>query len=772
MEREEGRDRTRERRREAKKTVIAKPSRALSRDGDEARVDEDYFSSREHSDVGVDDEEECDEDEDCECDEDGLPRYSIDDDEEIKRKRAIDRKVKGSNAFQKGIFSDEIGAHLSAQIQEFTFREGDIEGQTTTTTMKHYEAGTGGAFTGAKSGVNSKEEIQKVIAELTENTPAGRGERAKMEKQRLKQIEPNLRRWKETTAIEHENLEKQCDHEFRRLESERDLTHVWFHFDYDMFYAQSAIVKTPLLKDLPFVVGTPVCTTASYVARLFGIRSGMPTHVAMKLYSHSVNDKTRLEVEQTFRKNLIENYPDTEKRRKLLESISFKDLLVTNVDFKRYEEIAKLGHEIYAAYDANFLAPSTDEVYMNMTEYFKFYLKERSHLTVEEMFKEMSQTMEEIRKKIFEKTKLTVSGGCGPSLRLAKTCSDVNKPNGQKVLEFSSEAILDFLSTLSIRKIGGVGPSLERYLNVFDVRTCGDIILQRAKLAKVCHATAYTFLFSVAMGVGMEKLPRAIQDGAPGRRGVSMNRSWYPGISDRQKLFKIIQCFAEGVCIQCEELKLKPQTIMFVLKDASNFKQITRQGRLPSAHCKFEDWIVKLKMLFDAEMELCDKNGIRVDVRRLGVRASHFDGEEIERVGLDQSRMDQGFLLSPTIGRGVYKDLHEATYECKICENTIEEKERTSHTVACELHERERKKSKTKLMQQQQQHVTYHVDPKNDNDGGGTKKKKNFIQKKKKSKLNGPVVEGVKKKKKPVIAAIDRGKSNKKFGGRGQEKLI
>ena len=60
-------------------------------------------------------------------------------------------------------------------------------------------------------------------------------------------------------------------------------------FDYDMFYAQAAIVENPVLRDMPFVVGAPVCTTASYVARKFGIRSGMPTHTAMKLYKHGVN---------------------------------------------------------------------------------------------------------------------------------------------------------------------------------------------------------------------------------------------------------------------------------------------------------------------------------------------------------------------------------------------------------------------------------------------------------------------------------------------------
>ena len=559
---------------------------------------------------------------------------------------------------------------------------------------------TGGAFTGAKSGVACTEVVQEVIAKLTEKTPAGVAERSKIEKQKTKQIVPNLERWKRTSAKEIEELEESCEETLRLMEQKRDLTHVWFHFDYDMFYAQAAIVDNPVLRDMPFVVGAPVCTTASYVARQFGIRSGMPTHTAMKLYKHHVNKQTRKAAKQAYLEGLRERFPDDDEERKAWETarrkelgdkrydkaFEFEELLVTDVNFDRYAEIAKLGHEVYRKYDPDFLAPSSDEVYLNMTEYFKFDERE---MTPEEKADEMEKTMKKIREEVFEKAKLTVSGGGGPSMRLAKICSDVNKPNGQKILTFTSEDILKFLNTLSIRKIGGIGASMERYLNAFDVKTCGDILKHKAKLAKVCHATAYTFLFSVAMGIGMENVPLAIQEGAPGRRGVSMSRSWYPAIRKYDSLFKILKFLAQDVSKEVKRLKFIPRQVTITVKFQHNFQQVTRQRDLAYASQNYKDWMITIKDLFDKLYHEFNGNTKPFDVRKLGVRVSKFKGEELENIMEDQ-RMDQFVPKAekadelPLMSSGIYHDLQFETYECPVCGGTFKKTEQRDHELAHE----------------------------------------------------------------------------------------
>ncbi|VFQ86159.1 unnamed protein product, partial [Cuscuta campestris] len=89
---------------------------------------------------------------------------------------------------------------------------------------------------------------------------------------------------------------------------------------------------------------------------------------------------------------------------------------------------------------------------------------------------------EELRGSVFKETGLTCSAGVAPNRLLAKVCSDINKPNGQFVLPSDRAAIMTFISTLPIRKIGGIGKVTENILKeIFGIRTCEDM-LQKSNL--------------------------------------------------------------------------------------------------------------------------------------------------------------------------------------------------------------------------------------------------------------------------------------------------
>jgi DNA polymerase kappa len=63
---------------------------------------------------------------------------------------------------------------------------------------------------------------------------------------------------------------------------------------------------------------------------------------------------------------------------------------------------------------------------------------------------------------------------------IAKVCSDINKPNGQFILPNDQEAVTTFVSTLPIRKIGGIGKVTEQMLRqVLGISTCQEM-LQKA----------------------------------------------------------------------------------------------------------------------------------------------------------------------------------------------------------------------------------------------------------------------------------------------------
>ena len=81
---------------------------------------------------------------------------------------------------------------------------------------------------------------------------------------------------------------------------------------------------------------------------------------------------------------------------------------------------------------------------------------------------EHAQTVvEEIRARIHEKTGLTASAGIAPNKMLAKVASDMNKPNGQFFVTPTRDNVLQFVQSLSIRKVGIIWNSLPSMLILF-----------------------------------------------------------------------------------------------------------------------------------------------------------------------------------------------------------------------------------------------------------------------------------------------------------------
>jgi DNA polymerase kappa len=57
-----------------------------------------------------------------------------------------------------------------------------------------------------------------------------------------------------------------------------------------------------------------------------------------------------------------------------------------------------------------------------------------------------------------------------------------NKPNGQYILDTNRDAVLKFLNVLPVRKMYGIGKTLERILTEFGIQTCGDLLEKRAMI--------------------------------------------------------------------------------------------------------------------------------------------------------------------------------------------------------------------------------------------------------------------------------------------------
>ena len=220
------------------------------------------------------------------------------------------------------------------------------------------------------------------------------------------------------------------------LKEQRRFDKIWMHLDMDMFFAAVEIRDDPSLANVPMAVGSmAMISTSNYIARKYGVRSAMPGFIALKLCPQ---------------------------------------LKLVDGHYYKYKEESHKIMEILEEYDPFIESMGLDEAYLDLTDYCKnnkIYSKDDIIILVNE-----------IKKKIFEKTKLTCSVGIACNKRLAKICSDYNKPNGVFFLDFEPKVIEEFVEKLSIRKIPFIGSKTESRLNLLKIYTCKDLVDRQVDL--------------------------------------------------------------------------------------------------------------------------------------------------------------------------------------------------------------------------------------------------------------------------------------------------
>ncbi|KAG6813377.1 hypothetical protein H0H92_011643 [Tricholoma furcatifolium] len=338
-----------------------------------------------------------------------------------------------------------------------------------------------GPSTGKAGLVKDQTEINRLIADASKGSKFYENEKKK-DKELTQRIEKILQmRDDYLRNADIASVEQAADRLISELESQRDLSQVIVHVDMDAFYANVELLDNPGLVGKPFGVGRGVLSTASYEARKHGVRSGMPGFIAKKLCP---------------------------------------ELIFVTHHFPRYMELSNAVMSIFRRYDPNLFAAGCDEAYLNITEYCKMH-NLSANVCVEEM-----------RRAVFQETKLTASAGIAPTKILAKICSDKNKPNGQFELSHDSQSILSFLNELSIRKVPGVGRVNERLLDSVGIKTCGDIFTHRATVYLMDKQFGCEFLFRTYLGV----TSNVVQPYARGeRKSIGAERTFSP-MSDREKI--------------------------------------------------------------------------------------------------------------------------------------------------------------------------------------------------------------------------------------------
>lgn len=198
------------------------------------------------------------------------------------------------------------------------------------------------------------------------------------------------------------------------------------HCDCDCFYAAVEMRDDPSLRGRPIAVGGQahqrgVIATCNYEARRYGVHSAMATAQALK---------------------------------------RCPDLIVLPPSFDKYRAASAQILTIYRDYTELVEPLSLDEAYLDVSQ--ATQCKGSATLIAQE-----------IRARIQSTVGITASAGIAPNKFLAKIASDWRKPNGQFAI--TPDAVTEFVATLPVEKLFGVGKVTAEKLNQLGVRTCADL---------------------------------------------------------------------------------------------------------------------------------------------------------------------------------------------------------------------------------------------------------------------------------------------------------
>jgi DNA polymerase IV len=298
------------------------------------------------------------------------------------------------------------------------------------------------------------------------------------------------------------------------------------HVDMDAFYASVEQRDNPDLRDRPVAVGhgskRGVVAAASYEARAFGVRSALPSTMALRQCPGLVFVPPRFDV---------------------------------------YRAVSRQIHAIFAEYTSVIEPLALDEAYLDVTE-------NRRRLPT------ASATAKEIRARILRNTGLTASAGISYNKFLAKLASAQRKPNGQFVI--TPEIGPDFVASLPVARFHGVGPVTAAKMQRLGIQTGADL------RAKSLGFLQQHFGKSAAWYLGIANAEDDRPVVADRRRKSSGSETTFEhDLTAPADIVAGVEAMAKDVWEWCEKAEAFGRTVTVKAKFA-DFRQVTRSRSYPT----------------------------------------------------------------------------------------------------------------------------------------------------------------------------------------------
>ncbi len=313
--------------------------------------------------------------------------------------------------------------------------------------------------------------------------------------------------------------------------------------DLDAFFASVEQLDHPNWRGKPVIVGGDagkrgVVSTASYEARVFGVRSAMPSQTAARLCP---------------------------------------DAIWTQGHYDRYREMSQKVMAILFDETPHVQQVSIDEAFMDVTP----TSVNREHPVV-------------VAKRIQDRVAqlgITCSIGVGTTKSIAKLASDMDKPRGLTVVMPGSE--LNFIDPMPVRALSGIGAAAERKLKDLGITTLGE--LYRADTESVVNTLGKVGRMVLDRVRGHEDGPI---DPDTDVKSISNETSFARDLTNRDDIEAAIETMAAKVGRRLRRKGLAGRTLALKVRYA-DFSVRSTQVRL-DAQCDDEFvFIPRLKRMLD-----------------------------------------------------------------------------------------------------------------------------------------------------------------------------
>lgn len=337
------------------------------------------------------------------------------------------------------------------------------------------------------------------------------------------------------------------------------------HMDMNAFFASVEQKTNPLLRGKPIIVcgnpeGRSTVATASYEARPFGIKAGMPLGEARRRCPQAI---------------LVEGNP----AKYVYTSLQILDIL--------------------QKYSPRVEPFSIDEAFVDLSG-------------TQRLLGPALRVAKSIKWRIRKELGLTCSMGIAPNKLLAKLASGMEKPDGLVVIP--KEKVSQVLNDLPVDRLCGVGQKTTKILNRLGIFTCCQLQKYPLKNLESLFGKNGLALHNIASGI--DQSPVSYYFSEPKAKSMGHDLTLEKDIYDRSELRIVLLQLCEKVARRLRKGRYRAKTVGLVLR----YKNFTTFIRQKTAH----SFLDQGKQIYYYAEKLLEKFNLSLGIRMIGVRVSNL----------------------------------------------------------------------------------------------------------------------------------------------------